>query len=174
MSATLKDLHAAILTALRSHFGAKVVTVGAYRLAETDPVATPALLLEMEGGERGEGMGDERVPLQCRFSVHCLLSFQTKDVELEVRDFAARVFCLVQYNHWGLGGDVDDPVETVIGPGEFKPGKDGYESWYVGWEQTIHLGESVWNEDAVVVGKVYLGQGSDVGDGGQDGVGSLR
>lgn len=133
---TLRDLHDAIIQALSTQFSSRVEYVGLYRPAPTDPINTPAILLEMEGASDTAGPGDGRIPLRCRFTVHCLLSFRTTDVEIEIRDFAAEVYRLVRKNIWGLGRDVKIPEQIEMGPGQFQPGKGGYESWYVTWDQT--------------------------------------
>ncbi len=154
---SLKAVHAAQIRAFKDRFSSRLDTIQAYRPDQQDEtVDTPALLLEMERGEEGLDLGDGRVALRCSFTAHCLLSTQTPDVEIEVRDFAVQVFRFVKENRWGLEGSIDDPVSLSMGPGGFKPGAHGYESWYVNWEQTVYLGESPWEADGIVPATVIL------------------
>nr|VFJ67599.1 MAG: hypothetical protein BECKFW1821B_GA0114236_11329 [Candidatus Kentron sp. FW] len=53
--------------------------------------------------------------------------------------------------------------DDAIGPGEFKLGQEGYDSWYATWEQTVYLGESVWNLEGVIPEKIYLGRSPEIG-----------
>jgi hypothetical protein len=64
---------------------------------------------------------------------------------------------LVRFNRWGLGADVTVPEQLRGAPGAFRPGKDGYESWCITWEQTLYLGASVWAADGVPPTDVFVG-----------------
>nr|VFK12777.1 MAG: hypothetical protein BECKLFY1418C_GA0070996_100182 [Candidatus Kentron sp. LFY] len=169
MSATPKDLHNAILDAFKAKFGERIKTYGAYRPFETAPIKTPAILLNLEDAGLGEDIGDKRTPMLWQVTLHCILSFQTPDVEVAIRDFASQVFRMVPYNKWGLGSDVSFPSQQDLhaGPGEFKEGKHGFESWYVTWPQTLYLGESLWDEEEFVIADVYVGSDPELqtGDG---------
>lgn len=163
MSVSLTGLHNAIKDSLATHFAGRVETVEVYRAGLTDPINTPAVLLEMEDGSDDVDLGDDRTPLRCRFTAHCILSFQTQNVEMEVREFAVEALSLVRRNRWGLGDDIDLPEQVEIGPGQFKPGKDGFESWYVSWEQVVYLGESVWDSTGVTPTEIYVGIAPNTG-----------
>ncbi|MBA1446579.1 MAG: hypothetical protein M3H12_08870 [Chromatiales bacterium] len=161
---SLKAVHAAQIRALKERFKTRLDTIQVYRTDQQDQeIDTPALLLEMELGNEGDDLADERDALHCSFTAHCLLSTQTPDVEIEVRDFALQVFRFVKENRWGLEGSIDDPVSLSMGPGQFKPGAHGYESWYVNWEQTIYLGDSPWDTEGIVPATVMLGIAPDNG-----------
>ncbi|HSH30606.1 MAG TPA: hypothetical protein VK971_11910 [Thiohalobacter sp.] len=135
---TLTQIHDAILQAMTAQFSGEVENIGHYRPAQTDPVNTPALLLEMEEAQDQASPGNARIPLRCRFTLHCLLSFQTPDVEVQVREFAAAVFRLVRNNTWGFSPqEIKVPEGLELGPGQILPEKDGYEGWFVTWEQVI-------------------------------------
>lgn len=166
MSVTVTDLHNAIIQAFKAQFTDRVETIATYRATSTDPINTPALLLEMEDASEGPDAGDERTPLRCRFTAHCMLSFQTPNVEIEVREFAAEVFRLIRHNLWGLSGSVKRPEQIEMGPGQFKPGKAGYESCYVTWEQVIYLGDTVWTNEGTVPTEVYVAYEPNTGEGG--------
>ncbi len=162
----LDDFHNAILEGIRTHFAGRLKTVAMYDVGNTDPIETPAALLVMESGGKREDLGDGRFPLRCLITVHCILGFKTKNLALELRKFAASSIRLVDGNRWGIEESVDLPDisgQDAIGPGEFRPGQDGYDSWYATWEQTIYLGESVWNLEGVTPEKIYLGQAPEIG-----------
>jgi hypothetical protein len=154
---TLKEYHDAILAAVREEFGDVLRTVDGYAPERVEDVKTPALLLDLESWSPGEDTGDGKTALRCTVTAHCILSFQTEGVHLEVREFGARVHQLVRGNRWGLGGDVEPPGEAIDGaPGFFKPGKDGYDSWCVTWEQVIYLGQSAWAGTATPITNVSV------------------
>ena len=163
MSTSLKYFHDAILQVVADHFNDKVHVL-AYP-EELSQVKTPAVLLEMESGEEGQDLGDDRTALRCQFALHCVLGFKTEDIGLAVRDFSSQVFVLLKDNQFGLGRDVSRPENINISPGEFKPGAAGYESWCVTWEQTIFLGSSAWDDTGVVPETVMLGIAPDIGFG---------
>lgn len=160
---SLKEIHDGFVAAAGEHFGDVLRTVDAYAPEHLESVRTPALLLELEDWDEGDDIGDGRSPLRCRFTAHCLLSFQTPNASLEVREFGARVQQLVRYNRWGLGDDADVPAQVSGAPGLFRPGKAGYESWCVSWEQVVYLGASAWAAEGVPPTEVFVGiqAGSD-------------
>jgi hypothetical protein len=163
VSTSLKDFHDAIIQAVADHFNGKV-NVLAYP-EELSQVQTPAVLLEMESGEDGQDLGDDRTALRCQFALHCVLSFKTVNIGLAVRDFSSQVFILLKDNLFGLSRDVSRPENINMSPGEFKPGAAGYESWCVTWEQTIFLGVTTWDDTGVVPETVMLGIAPDIGIG---------
>ena len=148
--ATLSDMHDAITSALQTALPV-LETVRAYGVG--DSMNTPAALLELETVEEGEDDGSGRIPLRCTWTIHCILSHRTPKVEREVRDFATQVFGIVRRNRWGL--PTEYPEVLQCGPGEFQPGQEGYESWYVTWEQPFFAGEDVWTGDGIQPDTVY-------------------
>lgn len=164
----LKTVHDAQVRFFKSRLESRVETVAAYRSdAHDQTINTPALLLELELLDEGRDAGDGRDALRCSFTAHCILSNLTDGVEIEVRNFAAEVFRLLIGERFGLGELADDPEAISAAPGEFKPGAEGYESWYVNWEQSVYFGESMW-EGGIVPHTVKLGWSPDVGTGHAD------
>ena len=163
MSTSLKDFHNAITQTVTDHFNSKVHVL-AYP-EELSQIQTPAILLEMESGEEGQDPGDGRFAFRCRMAAHCVLGFQTENIGLEVRSFASQLFIMLMDNKFGLGTDISRPEGLELHPGEFKPGKAGFESWCVIWEQTFYLEESAWDDTGVVPETVMLGIAPDIGIG---------
>lgn len=136
---TITEVHDRIIDAYQTAFANRMDTIAIYRPDNADPIDTPALLLEMEEALDERDPGDGRLPLRCRFTTHCMLSITTPNVEVEVRELAHEVFRLVRKNLWGIGPrEIKVPENLELGQGLFKPGKAGYESWYVTWEQIIY------------------------------------
>lgn len=158
--ATLSGVHDAIEAAVREAIPV-LDTVGAYTVG--DAVNTPAALIELEAAEEGEDDGSGRVPVRCTWTIHCLLSRKTERVEVEIRDFATKVLALVRQNRWGMPALMPDNLQA--GPGEFSPGQDGYEGWYVTWEQTVYIGPDVWVGDGLIASTVYIGRSPAIGEG---------
>jgi len=163
MSATLTDLHQAILAALRDQFTGRVDTIAHYAPLGSDPIDTPALLLELEEADEGDDIGDGRMPLRGRWAIHCVLSLHTPEVALSVREMAAEVMTLVRRNGWGMGPSIGRPKGLHMAPGDMRPGQAGYESWVVSWEQTLYLVASLWDGTGITPSKVFLGIAPDIG-----------
>jgi hypothetical protein len=166
---TLRELHAAILLDLDRHYSGRVETVAAYDpfpgTDEQDAQAlnTPALLLELESIDPEPEDGTERQALRLTFAAHCILSFRTPAVQMELRVFGSDVMNHLRYNRWGYPGAVSDPEAIAAQPGEFKPGLAGFDSFLVRWEQVVQLGEDVWNADGIMPTTVYLGAAPEIG-----------
>jgi hypothetical protein len=126
------------------------------RRPDSGDIETPAILIDMEFGDIGEDVGDGRDPVRCRMTAHCVLSVETPQVEIEVREFAVAVARRVRRNKFGMGALVDFPEGVEVGPGEFRPGKKGFDSWCVSWEQTVYLGDDVW-AGGTTPGRVFVG-----------------
>ena len=74
---------------------------------------------------------------------------------------------IIRHNHWGLGADVSHPENMSAQPAEFRPGKAGFESWAVSWDQTVYLGE-VEQSESFLPDTVMAGNAPDVGFGHED------
>jgi hypothetical protein len=152
---TLTEFHAALGNQIAAHFGDNVNTVTWYQQGETPagqplPIVTPAVILEIENAEEGDDVGDDRAPLLCHITAYCILGQQTTSLQIQVRDFAAQLFTKVRKNKWGLAHNVSFPGMITLGPGKFDPEKNGYDSWFVSWDQTLYLGDSVWDSTGIM------------------------
>ena len=140
----LTELHNRIIAAIRERFGARLTTVDMYNPVDpnSQSIKTPAVLLELaEIRPSGRATGG-RTPMELVWTAHCVLSAQTENVQLEVRNFAAHLLRLIDGARWGLDY-VERAGDLEAFPGLFTPGEKGFESWLVSWKQTAHLGE-VW------------------------------
>lgn len=137
---TITQVFQAILDTHKTAFSGRVGNIDAWR-AGVDPegIDTPALLLEVEDGREWDGANqphDGKTALNLRWTMHCLLSLQTDSVETEIIEFASEVFRLVRRNKWGIKR-IQIPQNIEMMPGQFEPGKNGYECWDVTWEQVM-------------------------------------
>ncbi|MGZ4953575.1 MAG: hypothetical protein ACXV8Q_00565 [Methylobacter sp.] len=165
---TVSGFHAAIKNAVAAHFGANVNTVAWYDQGEAAdgqplPIKTPAVILEMDSADEGDDAGDDRTPLACHITAYCILGRATPDLQIQVRSFAGQLLALARKNKWGLGKSVSFPGGFSLGGGKFDPEKNGYESWYVSWEQTLYLGTSVWDSAGVIPTEVWFGLSPEIG-----------
>jgi len=166
---TLRELHTSIIADLERQYLGRVETVAAYDpfpgTDEQDAKAllTPALLLELESIDPEPEDGTGRQSLRLTFVAHCVLSFRTLAVQMELRVFAADVMNHIRYNRWGYPGAVADPEAIAAQPGEFKPGLAGFDSFLVRWEQVVQVGEDQWNASGILPTIVYLGYAPDIG-----------
>lgn len=144
----LVSLHDAIVEAFRVHFGDLLRDVSAFTpalLTSTSPdVQTPAALIDLERMTSAEDDGTGRNAITCDFCVYCVLSRQTDRAELQVRNFAAQAYALIERNRWGFAGDaVDLPTLITAQPDASTKGPtdaQSYESWCVQWQQVVRLG----------------------------------
>tara|TARA_R110002051_G_scaffold71744_1_gene129614 strand:- start:454 stop:1005 length:552 start_codon:yes stop_codon:yes gene_type:complete len=120
---------------------------------ETGPqhslVKTPAALIELTELRPGKSLGDGRQSFRCEFIFHCILSTTTKNVELEIRNYAAAVAKAIHKNRWGFESAVEQPSDIGAYPGVFKSGDKGFESWVVSFSQNIYLGNIGINEESI-------------------------
>jgi len=159
----IEKIHTNIISAIKDEFGESLDTVDSYIPNRSAPIDTPAALLELESMEEGDDIGDGRIPVACSFTVHCILGVGTPNISLQVRLFAAQVLKLVRRNKWGLGKGASLVEQVSAGPGEFNQGKNGYESWYVTWDQTVYVGDSVWDGAALPKLTIFSAPAPDVG-----------
>lgn len=165
---TVSGFHAAIKTAITTAFGANVNTVAWYEHGEAAdgqplPIKTPAIILEVDSADGGDDVGDDRTPLTVQITAYCILGRSTTDLQVQVRTFAAQLFALARKNKWGLGKNVSFPSGFTLGAGKFDPEKNGYESFFVSWEQTLYLGTSVWDATGIQPTEVWWGWSPEIG-----------
>lgn len=165
--ATLEAVHDAMVATITAHFDDRIQTVAAYNPAWDTPLNTPAVLLELENFSEGQDLADGRVPLRCRFTAHCVLSWETPSIQMEIRNFGAEFFQLLRRNRWGLEKDaISNPDGADAGEGEFQPKQDkkpGFESWAVSWEQTVYVGADEWETAYPLPTAVFLGWSPEIG-----------
>jgi hypothetical protein len=170
---TLTEFHLAIENAIDAHFGDNVNTIAWYQQGETPagqplPIITPAVILEIESAEEGDDIGDDRAPLLCHFTAYCILGQQTEALQIQVREFAAQLFKKVRKNKWGLAHNVSFPGMVTLGPGKFDPEKNGFDSWYVSWDQTLYLGDSIWDSTGIMPTEILWSELPLIGTGNED------
>lgn len=154
-------VHQAMVDQIKARM-AVVRTVTAYNPLTGNTIKTPAVLLEAVEMKPGRPVTGGRLPVTVEFAAHCCLSVKTEAVELEVRNFAARLLQVISGNTWGLGEMAERPDELSAFPGMFNPDDKGFESWVVSWQQTFHLGE-VWQDADFLPTDVYIGEAPNVG-----------
>ena len=162
----LTALHDAMSLAIKDSM-AMLQTVKSYDPLTRDTIITPAVLIEAVEMKPGSRVTGGRLPVTVEFAAHCCLSVKTERVELEIRNFAAKLLQVVNGNKWGLADAVERPERLTAFPGMFKPDDKGFESWVVTWEQTIHLGE-VWQDADFLPTEVYVGEAPDIGAANKD------
>ena len=154
---TMDAVQDGIVAALRTRFGSKVKTIGAYEAfiegstTAQDTLQTPALFLEVEDfdvvNDQPDGWG--RAELNCSLAVHCILGFETPHLQRSLVQLAASVATLVmpelrgdeitRGNLWSLGGAAAYPEGVSAQPGLLVPGLNGKDSWVVRWSQSFFL-----------------------------------
>lgn len=159
----LNALHDAVVAAIDAGMPA-VASVQAYP-SERTALDLPAVLVDLEDmeGSPESDPGTEQLAVVTRWRARLILGFRSSDVHRQVRKGAGQLAHLVHLNRWGM--PVGPARVTIVGPDPFDPDLDQYEVWVVEWEQVVHLGASVWDDEGVVPQTVYLGFEPDTGSG---------
>lgn len=143
----IHDYHTQLKQQLTAAFDSQLQTVEDYRISDT--LKTPAILIEMESMSVGTLNGEGKTPLNLNMALHCILGHSTENIELEVRDFAAQVLNLMRNQYLEMPDIVDAPQNLQAQPGELKPGKGGFDSFVVTYEQVLYVGEPAFDLSGV-------------------------
>ncbi len=143
----LDALHDAILQSIAAQFPA-LETVEGYR-DDRLQLVLPAVLVELTELEPtpDEDPMTEQLATLARFDARIVLGFRDPNVKREIRKLAAALGHHIHQQRWGMPVG---PAEVVsITPDDFSPELDQFEVWRVEWQQPVHIGVSVWNNDGV-------------------------
>jgi hypothetical protein len=162
----LDALHAAIVAAIVEGMPS-LAFVASYPEVRT-AVALPAVLVDLEDMEAVPDLdpGTEQLAVNLRWRARLILGFTSPDLQRQIRKGAAQLGRLIHLNRFGM--PVGPARVSVIAPDAFDPDLDQYEVWGVEWEQTAHLGASVWDGVGIVPETVFLGLSPDTGPGNED------
>lgn len=127
-------------------------TVADYRIGAK--LNTPALLYELEQFDIGKRKSNGKTPLNLSMAFHCVLSMKTPNVERQVRLFASMVADMLKDEYFELPDDCEAPYNIQALPGEFKPGKDGFESFVVTFNQFLYVGDAEFDFSGVPVTEI--------------------
>lgn len=171
----LSTLHNAIVADIKAAFP-QLLTVEFYQdnpeTRKTLPI--PACLLtitELEADDEDDP-GTEQLAVVATFEARFIInSIRTPRAAMAIRTLSAAFMAWLRKRRWT---NPDNPAKklptgpaNVVGgfPDDFTPELDKFEVWRVEWQQIIHLGESVWNDEGVTPSIVYLGQAPEIGTG---------
>lgn len=155
----LHDYHTQLKQALLDAFTA-LQTVEDYRVGET--LNTPAVLIEVESMSMGELDGEGKTPLLLNMALHCVLGHTTPNIELEVRDFASQVIIFMRNQFLSMPDSLKAPQNLQALPGEFRPGKGGYDSFTVTYEQVVLVGAPAFDLSGVLATEITFAVNNDV------------
>ncbi|EQB8931487.1 hypothetical protein ACYVMD_004562 [Vibrio parahaemolyticus] len=155
----LTAVHNAQVTAIKDAM-TMVKTVETYDPTKNQQVITPAVMLEAVEMKPGRTVTGGRMAVKVEFAAHCYLSAKTDNVQLEVRNMAARLLQIVNRNRWGLE-NAEQPENLAAFPGQFSKEK-GFDSWIVQWEQDFHFGP-LWEDPDYLPTELWLGEAPDIG-----------
>lgn len=178
----LAVLHDAIVADIKAQFP-DLVTVEFYRAEEgqgdderkTLPV--PACLLELSEmtTDPDRDPGTEQLAVTATFEARLIIdSFKTLNAKLSIRVLAAAFSAWLRLRRWNNPAVPGKCLPTgpayVIGayPDDFSPELDRYEVWRVEWQQEIHLGSTVWNDEGVTPSIPVFSWSPAIGPGHED------
>lgn len=132
----ISELHQALEDAIRTAFP-QLSTVEACRLDYGGKIDTPAALVDLEDFNEEPGPVDPAY-YRLHWTIFCVLSTQTADVELAAREFAFAMARLIRGNRFGRT-DISGPEALSAQSAAFRPGQQGYECWVVSFEQRLSV-----------------------------------
>ena len=148
-----------VMSAIESEISKQLPDIDVARYnPQARQLKAPAIRLDINGIKPDTDRGDGRFAARCEFVALCSFANGT----MEAPQIAAQLLDLIRYNHWLLGAGVNHPEQLKAQPADFRPGKSGFESWVVSWEQTVYLGEPEPN-DGVLPDTVMVGIDPDIG-----------
>ncbi len=157
----------AILLELQTTFRDRVTTFSFYYPTDKS-IALPAMLLSLESFETGEDNGDDHMPARASWTVHCLLSVDIEQAEIQIRGMVAAVLALIYQNKWDLGPLMDYPVNLGATLQESLSGLAEHLHWTVQWEQTVFLNTATEEAPEFTPETCYAGFEPETGDQYQD------
>lgn len=160
----LDGLTDAIVAAISVAFPVFAV-VAAYREDYTS-MPTPACLIELADLEPQPDIGTEQLPVMARFEARVVMGFRAPDVKRAVPKLAAALALCVNKSRWAL--PVEPAAVTAIERDEFDPDLDQFEVWRVDWQQTIHIGPSIWGDEGAPPSQVLGSWAPDIGPANED------
>ena len=174
----LEVLHSAIVADIKAAFP-QLVTVEFY---QDDPEARktlpiPACLLTISELEADNEIdpGTEQLAVVATFEAHFIInSIRTPRAAMAIRTLAAAFMAWLRKRRWTNPAEPTRKLPTgpanVVGgfPDDFTPELDKFEVWRVEWQQVIHLGESVWNDEGITPSEVYFSWLPEIGTGNEE------
>lgn len=125
-------------------------------------ISTPAAFLNLSAIEPDNQDGTGRLVTVLRWEISVVLGkVPTQEVKRNTRILAANLALWVQGNRFSL--PVREAGFVRAEPDEFSPTLSRYAPWVVEFEQSVPLGESVWDGTAIVPDTVYVSWEPDTG-----------
>ncbi|MCX4025169.1 hypothetical protein [Spartinivicinus marinus] len=160
----LTQLHNQMLATLGQHFDKKIDRIQVYSPSQS--IESPAIYLGSHELTVEKQQWDGRHLLHSEWFALCVLSIQTPNVDIEIRQFATEIM-LVLNNHdknrWSLADQVSEPKMIQSRPAIFNPDADGYEAWEVSWQQSLYIGDSIWLDEGTPPTTVLCSDAPEIG-----------
>lgn len=185
-SIDLTILHDAIVADIAAAFPG-LVTVQFYRGedegAERKSVPMPACLLDLTefDADPDNDPGTEQIAVLASFEAELLISFRTPRAKHTIRQQAGALCAWLHKRRWTNPADPTKKLptgEAMVtgaykddftgrGNGQRDSNLDQFEIWRVEWQQRLHLGTGVWNDEGETPNDVFVqGRvGGNPGDG---------
>lgn len=164
----IAKLYAAIVADIKAQYP-QLVTVEFDR-DERAEFEVPACLLELTEWEPHDlDPGTEQQAVMARFEARIIMGFKTPKVKLEMRKLAAAMTAWIRTRRWSNpdvpGKKLPTGAAEFMGaaPDSFNPELDKFEVWSIEWQQVLHFGESVWNDEGTAPTDVLVSFSPDVG-----------
>jgi hypothetical protein len=141
-------LHQAIVDAIAAEFP-DLETVEDHTEARQQ-LRLPAVLIELTALEPAPDIdpGTEQLAVLARYDAHVIIGFKTPQAKREIRRLTSALAAFIHGKRWGQPVAPAEIVDIV--PDDFNPALDRYECWLISWQQAVHLGASVWNNDGTL------------------------
>ncbi len=125
--------------------------------------AMPACMLRVADFERdADGdIGTEQLVMLARFEAHVIVGFRAPAARTAAPKLALAIAHHIEGNRFGQ--PVSPAQVSVVEPDEFVPEMDRFVVWRVDWQQVVHVGASIWDNDGTLPTRVLASWAPDVG-----------
>lgn len=121
----------------------------------------PACLIDLIDLEPTDNPGTGQFAAIVHIEASLIIGFREASAKRRVAKLAANVAHHAMGQRWGL--PIAPAVITACAPSDFDPELDQYEVWAVEWQQEVHFGTSIWDNDGTQPGRVFIGLSPEIG-----------
>ncbi len=165
----INGLQAAIVADFGQYLSGVQVAIYAGQFSEVATKKTlinvPAVWLDFESGKQGADTGTEQVELVCTFTAYAITRVlnNARARNQDAQALAQQVLLRLQNNRFGLSA-ISRPSGIDLKPMNYAYLVDnGLGVCAIRWQQSLYLGESVWDSTGVTPTEVWLGLSPEIG-----------
>jgi hypothetical protein len=122
------------------------------------PLRAPACFVEIASFDVGTDPGTEELAVVANFDARIVMDRIVENAHFIVRELALQLANLINHNTWDH--KISPAKIKEIAPDAFSPELDAFLVWDVTWTHEIHVGENIWDAEAVLPHDIIVDVGS--------------